>query len=264
MLTWVARFDHSWAPVESEETAAAIADIVQRECFSACSRVSYARSGSFGRPGRNGGYKKKNAAIVREYILDARNESVHLDNGRQGELTASMRFATGAVRREGIPLFSYLAMPLSDDVTALEEAACDLAGALRVHVGAIAVFPVYRWAEKFGYSSDLMDDRAREMGLSERRHQEWNAWSNHRLARQSEIAGPEWGLFLSSGHLAKLPASVIRASGAFAEVRELEGDRAFLRLTDDPRDALAPDYEARLDKARDALRPILADPAWLA
>lgn len=259
MLTWVVRFDHWRPPSESEETVARIAEIVQEPCFSACVRVAYDRRDSPGRRGRSGGYRKKEAAVVREYLLDAQNESIHLDNGRQGELTATMRFATGAVQREGIPFYSYVAVPWTDDEAARETAACDLARILPAAVGAMTVGRDYKHAERFGFSEGLMEHRARELGLSEQRHREWRGWASSLLARDTEIAGPEWGLFLGPGHLAKLPIAALRATNAFAEVRDLGESRAFLRLTDDPRDALAPDYEAHLDKAREALRPILAD-----
>lgn len=259
MLTWVVRFNHWWAPITSNETVLDIAEIVHRECFSACSRLAYDRRGTFGRPGRTGGHREKSPGIMREYLLDPQNESVQLDNGRSGPLTATMRFATGAVKREGIPYYSFVVVPWTDDEPARDEAACDLARVLRASIGAMSVWSNYNHAERFAFSQGLMEERARELGLSERRHKEWRLLARDQVQVDTEISGPEWGLFLSAGHLAKVPLATLRASGAFAEVRELEGTRAFLRLTDDPHDALAPGYEARLDRARDALRPILAD-----
>ena len=253
MLTWVARFDHWWIPSDSEETAAQIAEILCRPCFRDCTRVNW------GRRERWSGYEKKTPALIRDYIFDKQNDLVRLDSGRKGELNAGVNIDTGVIRIGGIAPTSRVAVPCPSDTADLEKAACDLALALRTALGAVTVWPNYNWAEKFAYGSSLTPEQAREMGLSELRHKEWRLQGRDQVQVDTEISGPEWGLFLGPGHLQKLPIAALRASGAFAEVRELGDNRAFLRLTDDPRDALAPDFEARLDRARVALAPILAD-----
>lgn len=253
MLTWAVRFFHRRAPAESEEAVSAIADIINRPCFASCTRLSWCRGDRFG------GHITKAPEVVRKYLLDPQNEAIRLDNGRTNALAASMEIGTNDIRRTGLPLQAFIIVPLTDDTSSLEEAACDLAGTLRASVGAMSVWPDYDWASRFVHTSSLTEEQARSIGFSARRHREWRILARSQVQIDTEIPGPEWGLFLGPGHLAMLPAATLRTSGVFAEVRDLGEERTFLRMTEQPRDALVPDFEARLDRARGVLEPILAD-----
>jgi hypothetical protein len=59
---------------------------------------------------------------------------------------------------------------------------------------------------------------------------------------------------------ARSTPSALEASGVFHEVRRLSDDLVFLQLTDDPADALRPDFDTLLDPVRRVLAPILSQP----
>jgi len=59
--------------------------------------------------------------------------------------------------------------------------------------------------------------------------------------------------------LPRIDAGALRASGVFARVVELSPALVFLQLTADPADALAHDFDARLEPARAVLAPLLMD-----
>lgn len=153
---------------------------------------------------------------------------------------------------------SQLVFPV--DPTTVEptiSAVCELADALDVGAGFVAVEPTYHHAHRLALG--LSKPPARR-GVStrrriERRGRDWHQWDRERL-----LAGPEWGTFLGAQHLAKLDLEQLRKSGAFARIIEIAPGRlAFLQVTNDPEDDLRDEFEERLAGARAALVAIAMD-----
>ncbi len=261
MSTLVARLDHNVGPGLSPERAEAVAEIVSRPCFGALSRVALA-SGD-----RRVAHAPKSGRQVAEYLTDPRCDAVVLDNGREGPLVAVGRVATGrtlvrsALKRPA-QLTSYCVIPLDGcPVDEVVRATCDLAVALEAVSGAISTEPTLDEAEAFALW--VWDDRSLGAALArlgEERLRERAARAYFLADLDERIAAPEWGLFLSAGHLRAIGVSKLVRSGVFEVVRELvPGELAYLQLTKDVRDALGPGFAASLARARETLRPILMD-----
>lgn len=155
--------------------------------------------------------------------------------------------------------YAYLAVPIVGSVEDAVDALCELASAVDVAAGFVAVEPSYSRAQEVALGFRVPRERA---GLSARRRQERRGrdWHAERIATQAH--GIEWGTFLGAGHLAagKLDIGALRASGAFARVIEIAPRRlAFLQLTADPLDDLTDGIEAKLVAARAVLAPIAMD-----
>ena len=87
-----------------------------------------------------------------------------------------------------------------------------------------------------------------------RRAQEREAHARYFERRETQIAGPEWGLFLGPGHLARVTPD----PAVFPVIRDVGRGKLCL-LSDNPEDALTAAFDVRLDAARQALAPILMD-----
>ena len=72
-----------------------------------------------------------------------------------------------------------------------------------------------------------------------------------------------WGTLISQGHLATVSLETLQASKAFFRVEPVSETQpspmAFLQLTADPMDALAPGYDDALAVARAVLAPLMMD-----
>ena len=261
MMSLVARLLHASGPALEAGSAGEIAAIMERRCFEPLERISAIRGN------RQLAFVPKTLQSVSDYLTDNRNAAVILDNGRSGPLEACVRIATGLsvvhteLRRPAQSL-SYVVVPLETATTGeLLAAMCDLAIALRAVAGAVTTESTFDEAQSYamavggaGSRQSLADD-ATSQHLRER------ASYHYYLAELDErIASPEWGLFLGAGHLATLPIAALRNSGAFAVIRELRhGELAYLQLTGDPADALAPGFAETLAQARQSLREVLMD-----
>lgn len=96
-------------------------------------------------------------------------------------------------------------------------------------------------------------------GLGPQRFRERRGRGHYDDRLVAELAGVEWGTFLGPGHLARLDLDQVRASGAFACIREVTPQLAYLQVSDDPADDLTEGLETKLQAARRALAPLLMD-----
>jgi hypothetical protein len=133
---------------------------------------------------------------------------------------------------------------------------CALADALDTGAGFIAAEPTYNLAQNTALGGSLPKAR---VGLSDQRRRERRARDWHQWQRHNELAGPEWGTFLGAEHLARLDLERVRDSGAFERVVLISPGLAFLQITKDPGDDLTEVFEAKLQRARRALAPIMMD-----
>lgn len=266
MTALAARFDHAFAPGSSLEAARTLAEILSRPCFVDLRRVSAMRGD------RQADFEPKSAETVSRYLVNARNDSVILDGGRGGRIAAKARLDTGLTARgdnpaRPAPLVSYVIVPLTNaDIPGLVDALCGVAVALRAVSGAITAERTFGRAQNFALS--VKSDHSEELAAGETtegRLKERAAHYFYSMGVADRVAAPEWGLFLSEGHLSAVPAEELRRSGAFSAVRVLTESPplAHLQLTDDPEDALTEGFEGKLGAARRALRPLLMDAANL-
>jgi len=199
------------------------------------------------------------AEVIEKFLLDRANHDVVLDSGRSGELVAKASVPTGEHTRGWDPgpatLHGHVVLPYDAGTNAERSAVIhDLAQALEVVYGAIAVEPVYGDAHTF-----VLVGRPRRPGLSPRHLKERRAHFLYDRKVIDEVPGPELGMYLGGGHLQKVGTDALKASCAFHEVKRLGERLVYLQLTADPADALRADYEDRLDAARAALAPLLMD-----
>jgi hypothetical protein len=261
MISLVTRFDHAFAPGGSPEASQRLAEILMRPCFDLADRVSVMRGD------RQTAYKPKRAASIVEYLADPQNDSVILDNGRKGELVAKVRLETGLTGRALVtnrpaPLISYAVIPLEGvNYSPIIDSCCDMAVALKTINGVVTAEKSFGKAQGFAlsiksdYSEELAAGKTTEARLKERAaHYYFSGEIDEKLA------APEWGLFLSAKHLQHLSLRVLKEAFPFSIIRVLsEGQLVYLQMTDNPRDALAPEFNALLAKAREALRSLLID-----
>ncbi len=138
------------------------------------------------------------------------------------------------------------------------DAFCELAVTVRAIAGCVSVEMDHGMAQRLaiGRAAVILERDLQQPGMTVRRLCERRTYNKSNLDRQ--VPGPEWGLFLGPGHLAVISADVLEASGVFHLVRRLGEELVFLQLTDDPADALRPDYDQLLDPVRRVLAPLLA------
>src|SRR5688572_16521518 len=131
--------DHRVAPGEEPRRAAAIAELLDRPCFAALTRVA-AQSRA-----RDPQYQPKQRAATCDSLLDRAAEAVALDCGRRGAPVATARIRTGALEAAGVAgpfLTSTIAIPADPAHTrALLDAFVELAVLLQAVAGYVAVEP---------------------------------------------------------------------------------------------------------------------------
>jgi hypothetical protein len=260
--TLVLRLEHAVVPGRNATVAGAMAEIMTRPCFAPLERVALETH-----TGRSMCHTRPSAEVIQEYLRDPRCDVVAMDSGRQGDLTAEARLPTGLLLRPSswaaypAPMVIDVIVPHEPGLAmARMDAFCELARVVRAAAGCVSMERGYRLARRVGIGNSTMPAKLVNMqpGLTPRRLAERRAYDLRKLDR--EIPAPEWGLFLSRGHLEKVPASALEQSGVFHQVRRLSDELAFLQLTDDPADALRPDYDALLDPVRRVLAPVLSPP----
>jgi hypothetical protein len=206
-----------------------------------------------------------------EFLVDPRCDSVDIEASGSSSADAYTTIATGrfteSLREE--PGDDVLLTELSGFYLPAEpalhsariDASCELAVHVRAIVGCISLEPGWRMAHgvKSGGAPPPLAESLTFPGFTEQRVRERTAYADHPLPLEHRIWGPEWGLFLSRGHLEHVPLARIQASGVFARAEALSADLAYLQLTDDPADCLRDDYDDMLDRAREVLAPLLAD-----
>lgn len=255
------RIDHLFAPYTDEDACRAIADIFARPCFQPLAHL--ALSPFEGETIRHGPLDRE---VFLEFMADPRCDSVDIEPGRYEPYIASARLATGRLneRFEDIVTTEISGVVLPGDAALVApqiDAFCALAVQLRPVVGCVSMEPDMGMASTFrsGVSPPRLAKALTMPGFTERRVRERSAYSDHDLPLERQLWGPEWGLFLSRGHLARVSAPELASSGAFARVEQLADDLVYIQLTDDPMDTLRNDYDETLDRARAVLAPVLTD-----
>ena len=206
-------------------------------------------------------WSKHAPATVASYLGDEKNDSVSLDNGRAGELTASAEIETGTRINVGSPpatrFMAYLALPL--DMNGLEgvlDATLALAAKLSVSTGFVTVEPTYGLAHRTAVGHSIVKERS---GLSLHRMRERHVRDYKNELTDTQLSGVEWGTFLGAGHLDRVDWALVRKANVFERIVEVTPSLYFLQLTADPVDDLSPEIEERYRRAREALASVLLD-----
>jgi hypothetical protein len=258
--TLIARLEHALVPARDASVVSAMAEIMMRPCFAPLERMSLET-----RRGRNMHHTRPSAEVIQAYLCDPRCDVVDMDSGRQGDLIAAARLPTGLTLEPDYwvafpaPLESHIIVPHDPGLArARIDAFCDLAVAVQAAAGCVSMENGFRMALRVGFGNSTQPAKLANMqpGLTLRRLAERNSYDKCKLDR--EVPSPEWGLFLSRGHLETAPASSLEASGVFHRVLRLSDELVFLQLTADPADALRPDFDALLDPVRRVLAPVLS------
>jgi hypothetical protein len=257
--TLVMRVEHAVVPGRDAAVANAIAEIMTRPCFAPLERVAIETY-----TGRRTHHTRTSVEAIQAYLSDPRCDVVDMDSGRHEDLTASARLFTGMIPRPDArvvypaPLEASVIVPHEPGLTGARiDAFCELAAVVRAAAGCVSMELGFRLARCITIpllqtSPELL---AMQPGLTARRLEERSRYDKRKLDR--DVPSPEWGLFLSHGHLAAVPAITLEASGVFHQVRRLSDELVFLQLTADPVDALRPDFDALLDPVRRVLAPVL-------
>jgi hypothetical protein len=258
--TLVLRLTHAQVPARDATVASAMAAIMTRPCFAPLERMSLET-----RTGRRLRYTSPSADAIRAYLCDPQCDFVDMDSGRHGELVATARLPTGRFLRPSswaaypAPMEPLIIVPHDPSlVGARINAFCDLATAVHACAGCVSMENGFGIAHRLALGGSTHPEKllAMQPSLTPRRLAERRRYDMRKLDR--EIPSPEWGLYLSRGHLDVVPADELEASGVFHRVRRLGDDLVFLQLTEDPADALRPDYDDLLDPVRRVLAPILS------
>jgi hypothetical protein len=258
----VLRLEHALVPARDSALVRTMADIMTRPCFAPLTRVALDT-----RQGRRMRHTRISAEAIESYLCDPQCDAVIFDSGRRGELTADAVLPTGLLLEPDYwvvypaPLEIHVILPHDPVLTQTRlDAFIDLAVATKAIAGCVSIELGMRLAAHLGYGGFRQPPEAVHMqpGLTKRRLAERWSFSMRKLDR--EVPAPEWGLFLSRGHLEKVPASALEASGVFHQVRRLSDELVFLQLTADPADALRPDFDTMLDPVRRVLSPVLSQP----
>lgn len=253
MTAFAIRLDFGLSLRDGPAAARKVGEILARPCFASLDRVS-------GRwKARRHKHAKLSADTITAYLLEPKYDAVSLDN-RGKELLASGEVENGYRNRTTEPaatrFFAFLAIPFDDaHVAATLQGVRDLAAAIEAGAGFVALGPNH------GLASDVAHEGLPKAhpGLSDRRTRERKArpWKWDLL--DTHLAGVEWGTFLGPGHLSRVEASTLRASGAFQHVVEVSPRLVFLQLTSNPADDLTEGIEQHLQRAREVLAPLLID-----
>jgi hypothetical protein len=260
--TLLLRLEYALVPARDATIAGTIAEIMTRPCFAPLTRAALQT-----RMGRSMRHTRPSAEVIQSYLSDPQCDVVEMDSGRQGDLSASALLATGLALEPDYwdvypaPLSLQVIVPHGPVLARAHiDAFCDLAMAVQAVGGCVSVENGFRMARRVTFGRSVKSAKLVDMqpGLTLRRLAERRSYDMRTLDR--EVPAPEWGLFLSRGHLEKVPASSLEASGVFHRVLRLSDELVFLQLTADPADALRPDFDALLDPVRRVLEPVLSPP----
>ncbi|HTR21196.1 MAG TPA: hypothetical protein VMH88_10115 [Gemmatimonadales bacterium] len=261
MTFLAARIHHGFAPNSSREAAETVSTVLARPCFNLLTRLSATRHGL------QVAFTPEDSGTLLAYLTRPENDAVLLDNGRLGHLQALARIQTGgtptltrpALRRPA-PLLSYLMLPVTtDQIPDVLAATCDLAVALQGVAGAVTAVQSFEAAQAFALTKPAPPN-GKTPPSARLRDRERSTLYYFLSQLDTLIPAPEWGLFLSSGHLEALPDSSLHDTAAFVKAQELVSGRLiFLQMTANPLDALTPQFDDRLGHARELLQPILMD-----
>jgi hypothetical protein len=256
------RLEYALVPARDATVASTMAEIMMRPCFAPLKRMSLET-----RRGRNMHYTRPSAEVIQAYLCDPRCDVVDMESGRQGEVIAQARLPTGLLLEPDYwvaypaPLKLYIIVPHDPGLArARIDAFCELALVVQATSGCVSMENGFNLAQTMCIGSLVKPAKLVHMqpGLTLRRLAERRSYSLRKLDR--EVPAPEWGLFLSRGHLDVVSADALESSGVFHQVRRLGDALVFLQLTADPADALRPDYDDLLDPVRRVLAPILSPP----
>jgi hypothetical protein len=253
--TLAIRLEHAFIPGRDAGAAAAVAEILTRPCFADLRRVALETA-----KGRVMRHSATSRERVQALMQDPACDMVWMDSGRREELVATARIETGLLLDAGYwdafpaPLMSTVVVPHDASLTGARLAAfCELAVALRAMAGCTSVEMDYDMASRLINGQTPPPRKGLvQPGMTLRRLQERRSYDQRTSDRQ--VPSPEWGLFLSRGHLEQVPASELEASGVFHQVRRLSDDLVFLQRTADPADALRPDFDGLLDPSAQGAR----------
>ncbi len=249
------RLDHGTTIARSPEVARRIAAAITRPELSILSRVSARKLDRWSK------HTPATPESIERYLLDLENDSVALDNGRAGELTATAEIESGInANLKASPLvryMAYIAVPLeSAQFEGVLGAAFDVATAVSATAGFVTTEPTYGLAHRTAIGHSIPMERP---GLSDQRIRERRVRDFKNEQLDTRLAGVEWGTFVGAGARRALDLDAVRASGAFYRIVELSPSLAFLQLTAHPEDDLSPAIEVRLAQARAVLAPLLLD-----
>lgn len=244
------RLDHRLWPSRSPAAAQAVGEALDHPAFRELRRVAWNRGD------RDSKHQPRTAKAVADILLSPDYDSAVLDSGRTGELTATAAIYTGRHVRnypvENQIIHSYVVVPL-DPAHPLEivEGFALLASALDVLSGCICVERSQSSARTaaFGNAPPLHEVRDFPRRTKERKAYSWY-WEKN----ETEIAGPEWGLFLGPGHLARVTPDPT----VFPVIRDA-GQGKLVLLSENPEDALTEAFDAQLEQARRALGSVMMD-----
>jgi hypothetical protein len=249
------RLDHGTTISREPDVARRVAQILTRPALAVLARVSARERDRWSK------HAPATAETIEQYLTNEANDSVALDNGRDGELTASAEIESGPHLNVKAPpavrFIAYLVLPY--EAARLEEvltAAFDLATTMRATAGFVAVEPTYGLAHRVAIGQSIPKDR---VGLSAQRIAERRVRDFKSEQLDSLLAGLEWGTFVGAGARKKLDLAELRRSGVFNRIVEVNPEIAFLQLTASPEDDLAVDAEDRFTRARSLLSSVLLD-----
>jgi hypothetical protein len=244
--------------VRDDATASAkVADVLTRSCFAGLKRAAV-RTGD-----RDAKHREASSEVVRSVLAEPKAHALVMDSGRAGDLTALavVEVALPYKPDEGFPapLKTYVIVPFDAGIEAeAVDASCELAEAVRAVYGVVSVEPTFGVAQTLALAGRVPEDQRAAYSLitDERLRYRRASWQ-HDKSIDVGIGGPEWGTFLGPRHIEKLSVPDLRASGAFAAVRELSHGGIFLQLSRHPGDAQAAKINELVAAGRGALEPIL-------
>ncbi len=249
------RLDHGTTISREPDVARLVAQILTRLALAVLARVSAREKDRWSK------HAPATAETIEHYLTNEANDSVALDNGRAGELTASAEIESGPHLNVKAPpavrFIAYLALPY--DAAKLEEvltAVFDLATAIRATAGFVAVEATYGLAHRTAIGQSIPKDR---VGLSAQRIAERRVRDFKSEQLDTRLAGLEWGTFVGAEVRQMLDLDELRRSGAFNRVTEVSPEIAFLQLTADPEDDLSLHADDRFTRARSLLSSVLMD-----
>jgi len=247
------RLDHGTVIANEPAIAHRVAESVLRPALSIFTRLSGRKLDRWSK------HAPATVATLETYLRDAQNDSVALDNGRAGKLTATAGIESGPDLNAKSPpasrFMTYFALPFEpDQFEDVLSAMFEVAVAVRVAAGFIAIESSYGHAHRTAVGHSIPNPRA---GLSETRIRERRVRDYKNELIDTRLAGLEWGTFLGPGH--QVDVDALRRSGAFERVVEVSTSITFLQLTADPGDDLSPSIEDRFVRARAAVSDQLLD-----
>jgi hypothetical protein len=258
----VLHIDHRFAPGPDETAPDEVAEILARPCFDVIELVAL-ECGDNTRSHRD----ERIAAVMASYLRAEECATLVCQSGYFSAVDATVDIETGR-HREGLqvypaPLISSAILPHDPTLAqARVQAFRDLGAVLQAVFGCISLEPTFREATQvaIGLPPHMPLEQALALPwMSERRIRERHGYSEFPEDLGHSIPGPEWAIFLNPEHVAQVAPAALQPGAVFARVERLPYGGVYAQLTDDPGDAMQPGFDALLDRARDALAPILMD-----